>query len=223
MITCSSYRGQAFNPISQFDCLSTDVPNLPRNKKGRVIEDISINCNLPSEITIKENTFLHKINLFDMPKEANYIQVKSLYIFRSNELEKNKTSIPPSIIRASKRDDYKHYGGLDPNIGKIDVSKEKYLLVDIDIDAIQKNEFEGGKINKIILDLYFYKDDKEIKNIQFSFIITVGEHLIQENLNKHGIFSSYDTLNITNGSIAFCMDTSEVYKFDEEYDRWLKL
>ena len=98
----------------------------------------------------------------------------------------------------------------------------------IDVKDMQQYDSSVVKISKIILDLYFYNNDIEVNKKRISLIITdksiIGIQRQREiEKNKSIKTKVYSGLYITNGSVAFCMDTSEVYKFDEEYDRWLKL
>ncbi|MFR4986955.1 MAG: hypothetical protein ACLUCH_06125 [Lachnospirales bacterium] len=242
MITCSSYRGQSYNPTSQFDCLADDIPYLPKNKEGIVIEDINFDYNISaSDIKIKENTFLHKIKITNIKRnrdfiKPNFVQIKSLLIFGANRFGENKLSISPSVETAPPNAPFEHYGGLSPLKGKIALNKQGFLLADVDIGQMTKvdvkdmQQYDSSvvKISKIILDLYFYNNDIEVDKKRISLIITdksIIEIQRQREIeqNKSIRTKTYSGLYITNGSVAFCMDTSEVYKFDEEYDRWLKL
>ena len=232
MITCSSYRGQSYNPISQFDCLSADIPYLPVNKEGMIVEDIEVRIVTP-ELRIKSNNFLHKIKLGEIPKETNFVQIKSLFIFGANKNNENKMSISPSIDTAPPNAPFEHYGGLNPLRGKIALQGKDFFLVDvdiknmleIDIKDMQQYDKEVIKINKIILDMYFYKNEEELEKKHITLNISNEGDFIQKSIKEKNISNKeiYNMNNISNGSVAFCMDTGEVYKFDEEYDRWLKL
>lgn len=238
MITCSSYRGQSYNPISQFDCLADDIPYLPKNKEGIIIEDINFDYTDESalaQISVRQNTFLHKIKLDKVPDNTNYIQIKSLFIVGVDESGTRKISISPSIETAPEGVRFEHYGGLDPTLGKIQLNGKKFFFADmnvekmteIDVKDMQKYDSSVVKVSKIILDLYFYNDDTELGKKQIPLIVTDKKTIEQtkkkSKKNMNITTKGYSGLSITNGSVAFCMDTSEVYKFDEEYDRWLKI
>lgn len=226
MITCSNHRGQSYYPISQFDCLSDDVPYLPVNKENVYVNDIEIAINTP-ETAIKSNTFLHKINLNGISRELNFIQIKSMFIFGvdANKVEKRYISLDADKELNNKN--LIHYGKLNPLYGKIKLNSNKSFFVDVniknmlevDMENIKKNNSEIVEINKIVLDMCFYKNNEEIERKYITLNILYEEDIKKE---KNEI-RNFDINNITNGSVAFCMDTGEVYKFDEEYDRWLKL
>ena len=180
MITCSSYRGQSYNPTSQFDCLADDIPYLPKNKEGIVIEDINFDYNISaSDIKIKENTFLHKIKITNIKRnrdfiKPNFVQIKSLLIFGANRFGENKLSISPSVETAPPNAPFEHYGGLSPLKGKIALNKQGFLLADVDIGQMTKvdvkdmQQYDSSvvKISKIILDLYFYNSNLFNKSIR---------------------------------------------------------
>lgn len=207
MITCSVYRGMSYNPISNFDCLLNDVPYLPVNKADKVIKDMNVDVKTTSStIEFNKNTIIHKITLQNLTDDIDTIKIQPMIEINNNikELDFN----------------YKNIFNED-----ISLNKSNILLIDIDIENMIK----------------YIEKNKNIKNytICFKFIFSKNNNVINENIIKFNLLeaifkssvlnlsntklSNLEINNIPNGSISLCMDTGDVYKFDEEYDKWLKL
>lgn len=227
MISCTNYRGQSYNPISQFDCLSEDIPFLPKNKKGLVVKDVIIELS-NAKNTIQDNTFLHKMKINDLPKNVNYIKINSLFIFGADDKNNIVTSISPSYETAPPNAPFGHYGSFNPLLEKIKID-DNYFIADVDIKKMTKVDIkdmqvvspEVVKIKRIILDVTLYENNNVVSSHQIR--LDINDTAKTKNNNNQFNAKIYNMSHITNGSVTFVMDTGEVYKFDEEYDRWLKV
>ncbi len=228
MISCSTSRGNINSPISNFDCLKHDVPFLPRNNLNNVIKDININLVDLPEIDIQKNAIINRVILNKLPNETEYIEFKHIKIFGyDNELQ-NVETVEYSYENFPTIKS--HYFGLfAPIKQKISMKNYKVLNGKINIDEflnfelkeLKKSVSEVTTINKISVVINCIKKDgsEEDKEVIFNIEEKKNIELNQEHYVKY----YFTNERIPNGSIAFVMDTSEAYKFDEEYDIWRKI
>ena len=227
MISCSVSKGNTNSPISTFTCLEHDIPFLPKNNPQHIIEDIHIDLTNLLSINFKQNTIINRVIFDKLIDNTEYIQFKKIKVFGYNNdgdniqtTEYNVDNFP--IIKS-------HYFGLfTPSNTKISMKNYKVLngkldlleFLKLELKALQKINSNVTKIDKINIVINCIKNDTTEEK-EISFNIQEKEYI---ELNKeHYVKYYFPDGQIPNGSIALVMDTSEVYIFDLEYDKWRKL
>lgn len=216
MITFSEYMGNTYSPTTSIECLSSDILFLPRNRKNEIVEDIFFNYSTNAQVSIKTNTFLHKIYLGNVPSNISHFEINDVIVLAENndktetlELKYNKEQFKDMPFVINKR-------VLTKN--RFDISTKRLLIDELNKAKKINNILE--KIAKITLKIILYSNDTISNEISLEIKIDGNHNIINDD---NYFYDNFDKFYIGNGSIAFCMDTTDVYKFDEEYDRWLKI
>lgn len=210
MISCSNARGISYNPISNFDCLSSDIPYLPVNRRNKSIKDVEVDVNANSSASeIHTNTIIHKIKLKNLSDNIDRIKIIPIL-----DIDNNLHDLNFNIENVFHKD--------------IILNESNVLLVDIDIENLIKFIKKNNNVQdyKICFKFIFLKNENVINENILKFNILkaiIKPNILNLNTNDKQDLSIYEMNNIPNGSIALCMDTGDVYKFDSEYDQWLKL
>lgn len=222
MISCSTLRGNTNSPISNFNCLKEDIPFLPINYPVYELKKIQIDFNKSKEIQIKSYDIINKIDFNNIPENTEYICISSIRIYGTDNVE--FIEYRPFNLSSEKKE---IFGVIAPTDNKIFVNKNNTLIkgIKINISKIIEEEYQnirkvgGSNLKNIAIRIKAYDiNNQKIAEKDITLVVKATKNTREKNINR---FDNKEY--IPNGSIAFVMDTSEVYMFDEENDRWLKI
>lgn len=225
MISCSTFRGNTNSPISNFNCLKEDIPFLPINYPEYELTNIRIDFNKTKEMQIKSNNIINKIHFDNIPLDTYYIHISNIRIYSANEQNDSLEFIEykPFNLSSEKKE---IFGNIAPTDKKIFINRNNPLIkgMKVNISKIIEEEIQnikkvgGSNLKNIAIRVKAYNSNNQ-KIAEKDITLEIKE----SNKNKQNINHFNNKEYIPNGSIAFVMDTSEVYMFDEENDRWLKI
>lgn len=212
MISCTEYKGQKYTPISNFECLAKDVASLPKNRNGLDTIDITYDYTNSNEVNVYSNNFINNLKFNNLPSDIVFIKIASIKLISGQKEE---------LLEYNENIDFGgfvQYGFLNPYLKKLCVN-DNNIGSGLDLSKIEN-------VDEIQIKFNFMDKDNIIKsNKTYNLKINKKEIINTENCsNYYSIKTNFNNnFYIANGSVAFIMDTGDVYKFDEEYDRWLKI
>lgn len=153
--------------------------------------------NLKLKSKLYANGYLESLIFKNFPKEINFFRIKGIFVFGADKDNKIVTTNNYHIDTLPNNIDLTYFGELDLNIGKRKIAKK--VDMSTDINKINETEVEDMKkyfpnvthIKRIILDIAFYEDDKEIQSfhlttniledIKFKNIVKIESGLLEKN------------------------------------------
>lgn len=103
------------------------------SKQKTMVADYNLNI---TSMSVNSDEELTKIELFNLPQNAKYVQIKTITVFAVDENGKDLFNMNPSINTAPEGVTFPCFGGFDPTKGKIEITDKSEIIGDAVIQNI---------------------------------------------------------------------------------------